>query len=108
MSSGAVIAPTSTNVSAERWASAISASVSPSIVRMELAARSALATESCRSNGLPCSAALSTPARTHEPNRLSPQRRWWSRKESGAPTVKVCNQSETLASSTAIGFLSTP
>ena len=45
---------------------------------------------------------------TCRPMRESPQRRWWSRKESGAPTVKLCSQSATLASSTVRGFLSTP
>ena len=34
------------------------------------------------------------------PRRESPQRRWWSKKESGAPTVKLWSQRETLASST--------
>ncbi|MNC94311.1 hypothetical protein D3C83_111300 [compost metagenome] len=37
-----------------------------------------------------------------------PQRRWWSRKDSGAPSVKQSSHSDTLASSTAIGFRSTP
>ena len=41
---------------------------------------------------------------TRRPISESPQRRWWSRKESGAPTVKLCSQSETLASSTVRGF----
>src|SRR5690606_12610042 len=47
-------------------------------------------------------------SRTQNPNREFPHRRWWSRNESGAPTGKVCSQSATLASSTAMGFLSTP
>jgi len=42
------------------------------------------------------------------PRRESPQRRWWSRNERGAPTVKLWSQRETLASSTVSGFLSTP
>ena len=45
---------------------------------------------------------------TRIPTSESPQRRWWSRNESGAPTVKLCSQSDTFASSTVIGFLSTP
>ena len=54
----------------------------------------------------PCSRVTALP--TNSPNRLSPQRRWWSRKESGAPTVKECSHNESFDNSTAIGFISTP
>ena len=104
---GAVISETSAKMSAERCASAISASVSPSMICIGAAARVARLSGPLR-NKLFLSSARLVAGLTQEPNRLSPHRRWWSRKLSGAPTVKVCSHSETLASSTAIGFLSTP
>ena len=107
-SSGAVRASTSAKVCAERCASAISASVRRSMVCMAPAASAARFTGSWMNRPWPCAPARSMPWRAQQPNRLSPRRRWWSRKLSGAPTVKVCSHSETLASSTAIGFLSTP
>jgi hypothetical protein len=57
--------------------------------------------------GLTVSSASRTSS-SHSPYSESPQRRWWSRKDSGAPVVKVWSHSDTLVSSTAIGFLSTP
>ena len=45
---------------------------------------------------------------TLSPTSESPHRKWWSRNDSGAPTVKLCSHSDTFASSTVSGFLSTP
>ena len=59
----------SQRVSAERCASAISASVNSSIVCISRAASPAWVTEPCRSNGLPYSVALSTPPRAHAPKQ---------------------------------------
>ena len=106
--SGDVSSSMSAKKPADRSASAISASVSASIVRMDPAARVARFSGSLRNSAPPYRSAVSNAWRTQAPKRLSPQRRWWSRKLSGAPAVKVCSQSDTLASSTASGFLSTP
>ena len=59
----------SQRVSAERRASAISASVNSSIVCISRAASHAWVTEPCRSNPLPYSVALSTPPRAHAPKQ---------------------------------------
>ena len=74
---------TSANTSAERCASAISASVSPSTICILDAARSArvIGHEGkawARSRCASISAVLNS-ALTDKPNRLSPQRKWWSR-----------------------------
>ena len=42
------------------------------------------------------------------PSRLSPRRRLWSRNPKGRPFESVTSHSESLASSTAIGLMSTP
>ena len=66
---GPASADLSQRVSAERCASAISASVNSSIVCISRAASPAWVTEPCRSNGLPYSVALSTPPRAHAPKQ---------------------------------------
>ena len=71
---GAVISETSAKMSAERCASAISASVSPSMICIGAAARVARASGPLR-NRLLFSSVVRIADSTHAPNRLSPQRR---------------------------------
>ncbi|VVB66876.1 Uncharacterised protein [uncultured archaeon] len=60
-----------------------------------------------------CDCSVSLPGRTvsfssSAPMRLLPQRRWWSRKLRGLLEATVVSHKESLASSTAMGFKSTP
>lgn len=100
-------ASTRSNSSRLASTSAMSASALASMLAIPTAAACA-DTTACEMASPYSSWSRVTALPTNSPNRLSPVRRWWSRNDSGAPTVKECSHSDSLASSTAIGLRSTP
>ena len=103
----AVVSSTPRNNSADSRTSATSASDISSMRCIPLVAASAPAMAEF-ANSPPSRFNSAVASGTRRPTRESPQRRWWSRKERGVPTVKLCSHSDTFASSTVSGFLSTP
>ena len=105
--SGATSASASSASVLDRRAWAMSTSVKSATWCRFLAARSRRSSSPCW-NSIPKLCKPRCTAPNCSPCSESPCFRWWSRKLSGAPTVKVCSHSAVLASSTAIRFLSTP